>query len=60
MIDLLEELKNHELERIDFRAHRYAVTLCSGEFIKATTPEMLTNILKAIRGWNHVQERFGV
>lgn len=50
MVDLLEELKNHKLEVIDFRARRYAVTLCSGEFIKATTPEMLTSILKAIRG----------
>ena len=50
MIDLYEELKNHEFERIDFRARRYAVTLCSGEYIMATTPEMLTNILKALRG----------
>ena len=50
MIDLLEELKNHKLGVIDFRTRRYAVTLCSGEFIMATAPEMLTNILKAIRG----------
>lgn len=50
MTDLYEELKNHKFERIDFRAHRYAVTFCSGAYIVATRPDMLTKILKAIRG----------
>lgn len=50
MIDLYEELKNHKFERVELRPRHFAVTLCSGEYIMATTPELLTNILKAIRG----------
>lgn len=50
MVDLLEELKNHELARLEFRGRHFAVTLISGEYIRAVTPEALTNILKAIRG----------
>ena len=50
MIDLYEELKNHVMSSIHFEQDSYKVVLVDGVTIIATTPQKLTDALKALRG----------
>lgn len=50
MIDLYEELKNHVMSFLHFEQGRYEVVLDEGVTIIATTPQKLTDALKALRG----------
>lgn len=54
MTELFEEMKNHKLTyvfiRADSRASAFKVELENGEEVQANSAELLTKILKAIRG----------
>lgn len=49
MIELLEEMKNHKLAYVYFHRNTFKVEFADGEQVQASSPELLTKILKAIR-----------
>lgn len=49
MIDLLEEMKKHNLVYVFFRGNTLKVELASGEVIQTSAPALLTAFLKAVR-----------
>lgn len=50
MNELLEEMKNHELTYVFFHGDTFKVEFDGGEMVEASSAELLTKILKAIRG----------
>lgn len=50
MNELFEEMKNHELTYVYFYRDTFRVEFGDGEQVQASSPELLTKILKAIRG----------
>lgn len=49
MNDLFEELKHHELTKVNFTANRYKVVTLGGEEITTSTPELMVKILGSLR-----------
>lgn len=50
MKELLEEMKNHKLTYVYFYRNTFKVEFEDGERVEASSPELLTMILQAIRG----------
>lgn len=49
MNDLFEELKHHELTKVNFTANRYKVVTLCGEEISTSTPELMVKLLRSLR-----------
>lgn len=49
MNDLFEELKHHELTKVNFIANRYKVVALGGEEISTSTPELMVKLLRSFR-----------
>ncbi|WYD62172.1 hypothetical protein [Salmonella phage gmqsjt-1] len=49
MNDLFEELKHHELTKVNFTANRYKVVTLDGEAISTSTPELMVKLLRSLR-----------
>lgn len=49
MEELFEELKHHELTKVNFTANRYKVVTLEGEEISTSTPDLMVNMLRSLR-----------
>ena len=48
MEELYEELKHHELTKVNFTANRYKVVTLEGEEISTSTPELMVKLLRSL------------